>query len=94
MIQFKVIVVVDRCLGEHFEELFTVIDPTFDFRLLLVHAPKGANPVNDFGHVQTIDVFLGSNWPLWFSICTAEDENNSNNKSRMVVNIGIPSEKY
>ncbi len=25
--------------------------------------------------------FFGSNWPRWFSICTAEDENKSNHKS-------------
>ncbi len=39
--QFNVIVVVDHYLGGHFEERFTVIDPHFDFRLLLVHARKG-----------------------------------------------------
>ncbi len=47
--QFKVIVVVDRCLGGHFEERFTVIDLHFDFRFFLVHAPLGINAVNEFG---------------------------------------------
>ncbi len=54
--------------GAHLEERFTVIDPHFDFRLFLVHAPWGANPVNEFGRAQRIDVLFGSNWPLWFSI--------------------------
>ncbi len=62
--QFKVIVVAGHCLGGHFEKRFTVIDPHFDFRLFLGHAPLGANPVNEFGCVQTIDVLFGSNWPL------------------------------
>ncbi len=38
--RFKVIVVVDHCLGAHLEERFTVVDPHFDFRLFLFLAPS------------------------------------------------------
>ncbi len=55
--QFKVIVVVDHCLGGHSEERFTVIDSHFEFRLFLVHASWGANSVSEIG--QTKDALFG-----------------------------------
>ncbi len=37
LVQFKDFAVVNHSLGRHFEELFAVVDPHFDFRLVLVH---------------------------------------------------------
>ncbi len=73
--RLKVMSVVVRHRGRHYDGRFIVSNPHSDFRLAHVHAPHGANPANEFGRVQTIDDRFGTNWSRWFSICTFDDEN-------------------
>ncbi len=73
--RLKVIAVVVRHHGGHCDERFTESNPHSDFRLALVRSPYGANRATELGRVQTIDDRIGTNWPRWFSICTADDEN-------------------